>query len=112
MSIIENAKFSTRAEAIRFVLREVNLAQLSPEPADWFFYVKDSFERGKLYDDCDGIIHKELIKKFKALDWEGTWQYIPVPHVKLAITGLPHLSFEIDLYAAAPCIQTQALARW
>lgn len=103
MAVIEDASFSTRVEAVKLVLREVNLAELSPEAADWFVYVKDLFNKIELYDRCDGIIRRELARKFKGLewdDWEGTWQYIPVPHVKLVTAGLPHLSFEIDLYVA------------
>jgi len=101
MSVTEDASFSTRAEAIRFVLREVNLARLSPEVADWFFYVKDFFGKGGLYDQCGAIVDKELRKKFKVLDWEGTWQYVCVPHVGLVVSGLPYLSFDIDLHVSA-----------
>lgn len=103
MAIIEDASFSTRVEAVKLVLDEVNLAELSPEAADWFVYVKDLFNKVELYDRCDGIIRRELARKYKGLewdDWEGEWQYISVPHAKLITAGLPHLSFEIDLYVA------------
>lgn len=102
MALIRQRGFTTRRQAVEFLLRDQHLL-LKSEVAEWFGYAQINFSETELKEKSQDLIGNQVRKNYcHSAGWSGTWEYIVMPYYKFVTSGCPYYyDFNLHLYLVA-----------
>ncbi len=102
MALIRQKSFTTRKQAVEFLLRDQHLL-MEPEVADWFSYARIHFPETELKEKSQDLIGKQVRRSYcPSAGWSGKWEYIVMPYYKFVTSGCPYYyDFNLHLYLVA-----------
>lgn len=103
MTLLKNLDFSTRRQAVEFLLRDLHML-IRPEVADWFRYIQNCFSQSELEEKGQQLVAREVRKNYpRGAEWFPEPEYIVAPFYKFLTTGpLYCYDFSLSLYLVAP----------
>ena len=79
MALIRQRSFTTKKQAVEFLLRDQHLL-LKSEVAEWFGYARIHFSETELKEKSQDLIGKQVRKSYcRSAGWSGTCEYIVMP---------------------------------
>ncbi len=102
MALIRQRSFTTKKQAVEFLLRDQHLL-LKSEVAEWFDYARIHFSETELKEKSQDLIGKQVRKSYcRSAGWSGTWEYIVMPYYKFVTSSRPYYyDFNLHLYLVA-----------
>ncbi len=102
MALIRGKSFSTRKQAVEFLLKDRHLL-LKPEVVEWFSYARIYFSESELEEKSEELVGKQVRKSFtRNAEWLKETEYIVAPYYKFVTSSYPYYyDFTLDLHLVA-----------
>jgi len=102
MALIRGKAFSTRRQAVEFLLRDRHLL-IKPEVVEWFSYARIYFSESELEEKSEELVGKQVRKSFaRNAEWLKETEYIVAPYYKFVTPSYPYYyDFSLDLHLVA-----------
>ncbi|MBA7651597.1 hypothetical protein ES703_59416 [subsurface metagenome] len=102
MPLIKGKSFSTRKQAVEFLLKDRHLL-MRPEAVEWFSYAPIYFSKSELEERSEELIGKQVRKSFpRGAEWLKKTEYIVAPYYKFVTASRPYYyNFTLSLHLVA-----------
>ena len=102
MALIKGKSFSTRKQAVEFLLKDRHLL-LKPEVVEWFSYARIYLSESELEEKSEELIGKQVRKGFtRNAEWLKETEYVVAPYYKFVTSSHPYYyDFTLDLHLVA-----------
>jgi len=102
MALIKGKSFSTRKQAVEFLLKDRHLL-MRPEAVEWFSYARIYFSESELEEKSEEVIGKQVRKSFtRNAEWFKKTEYIVAPYYKFVTASHPYYyDFTLNLHLVA-----------
>ncbi|MBI4282141.1 MAG: hypothetical protein HY672_01460 [Chloroflexi bacterium] len=104
MAVVIGNQAPTSEDACRLALAKANLEGMDPAIPNIFFPLVDP---EALHLGSRNAISAALREKFgRRVEWNGSWQYVPIPRLEYEGQEMPRLIVNVQVYALAPVVAT------
>jgi len=102
MALIKGKSFSTRKQAVEFLLRDRHLL-IKPEVVEWFSYARIYLSESELEEKSEELVGKQVRKSFtRNAEWLKETEYVVAPYYKFVTSSHPcYYDFTLDLHLVA-----------
>jgi len=102
MALIKGKSFTTRKQAVEFLLKDRHLL-MRPEAVEWFNYARICFSESELEEKSEEVIGKQVRKSFtRNAEWRKETEYVVAPYYKFVTASHPYYyDFTLNLHLVA-----------
>lgn len=102
MALLKGKSFSTRKQAVEFLLKDRHLL-MRPEAVEWFSYARIYFSESELEEKVEELVGKQVRKSFpRGAEWLKKTECIIAPYYKFVTASHPYYyDFTLNLHLVA-----------